>query len=226
MTGFVRDVALGVATGLPMLVVVGPIALLLVDVGVRRGLRAGSPAALGVALGDVVLAVVVAVAGTALGSRLAPVADQLRIGAAVIVAAIAVHAVLSVRRAGASGPGGSERPVPEKEPSSGPVLVPAGGAGVSSSDHGTGRLLGGFAALTLANPLTLLVYTGVVVGGGAGVGTAGWVTGMGLASLAVHHGWIGVGHVVGSALPSGALRVARYVAAGLLLGLAVHLLVG
>ena len=33
MTGFVRDVALGVATGLPMLVVVGPIALLLVDVG-------------------------------------------------------------------------------------------------------------------------------------------------------------------------------------------------
>ncbi|HNA36118.1 MAG TPA: LysE family transporter [Microthrixaceae bacterium] len=218
MTGFVRDVALGVATGLPMLVVVGPIALLLVDVGVRRGLRAGSPAALGVALGDVVLAVVVAVAGTALGSRLAPVADQLRIGAAVLVTAIAVHAVLSVRRAGASGPGGSERSVP--------VLAPAGGPGESSSDHGTGRLLGGFAALTLANPLTLLVYTGVVVGGGAGVGTAGWVTGMGLASLAVHHGWIGVGHVVGSALPSGALRVARYVAAGLLLGLAVHLLVG
>ena len=218
MTGFVRDVALGVATGLPMLVVVGPIALLLVDVGVRRGLRAGSPAALGVALGDVVLAVVVAVAGTALGSRLAPVADQLRIAAAALVAAIAVHAVLSVRRAGASDPDGSERSVP--------MLAPAGGPGVSSSERGTGRLLGGFAALTLANPLTLLVYTGVVVGGGAGVGTAGWVTGMGLASLAVHHGWIGVGHVVGSALPSGALRVARYVAAGLLLGLAVHLLVG
>jgi len=218
MTGFVRDVALGVATGLPMLVVVGPIALLLVDVGVRRGLRAGSPAALGVALGDVVLAVVVAVAGTALGSRLAPVADQLRIAAAVLVAAIAAHAVLSARRAGASDTDGSERSVP--------VLAPAGGPGVSSSEHGTGRLLGGFAALTLANPLTLLVYTGVVVGGGAGVGTAGWVTGMGLASLAVHHGWIGVGHVVGSALPSGALRVARYVAAGLLLGLAVHLLVG
>ena len=218
MTGFVRDVALGMATGLPMLVVVGPIALLLVDVGVRRGLRAGSPAALGVALGDVVLAVVVAVAGTALGSRLAPVADQLRIAAAALVAAIAVHAVLSVRRAGASDPDGSERAVP--------MLAPAGGPGVSSSERGTGRLLGGFAALTLANPLTLLVYTGVVVGGGAGVGTAGWVTGMGLASLAVHHGWIGVGHVVGSALPSGALRVARYVAAGLLLGLAVHLLVG
>lgn len=218
MTGFVRDVALGMATGLPMLVVVGPIALLLVDVGVRRGLRAGSPAALGVALGDVVLAVVVAVAGTALGSRLAPVADQLRIAAAVLVAAIAAHAVLSVRRAGASDPDGSERSVP--------MLAPAGGPGVSSSERGTGRLLGGFAALTLANPLTLLVYTGVVVGGGAGVGTAGWVTGMGLASLAVHHGWIGVGHVVGSALPSGALRVARYVAAGLLLGLAVHLLVG
>ncbi|HNK39098.1 MAG TPA: LysE family transporter [Microthrixaceae bacterium] len=218
MTGFVRDVALGMATGLPMLVVVGPIALLLVDVGVRRGLRAGSPAALGVALGDVVLAVVVAVAGTALGSRLAPVADQLRIAAAALVAAIAVHAVLSVRRAGASDPDGSERSVP--------MLAPAGGPGVSSSERGTGRLLGGFAALTLANPLTLLVYTGVVVGGGAGVGTAGWVTGMGLASLAVHHGWIGVGHVVGSALPSGALRVARYVAAGLLLGLAVHLLVG
>lgn len=223
MTGFVRDVAVGMATGLPMLVVVGPIALLLVDVGVRRGVRAGAPAAMGVALGDVVLAVVVAVAGTAVGAWLAPVAEQLRIGAAVLVVGIAAHAVLSLRRAEAPTPEGDGS---NREPSPPMVLAPAGGDGRAVDETGPGRLLGGFTALTLANPLTLLVYTGVVVGGGAGVGSAGWVVGMGLASLAVHHGWVGIGHAVGAALPAGALRAMRYVAAGLLLGLAAHLLIG
>jgi len=83
--------------------------------------------------------------------------------------------------------------------------------------------MGGFTALTLANPLTLLVYVGLVVGGGSGVGTAGLIVGMGVASLVVHSSWVGVGHVMGSAVPPAALRAMRYGAAMLLLGLALHM---
>ena len=206
MNGFVHDIGVGVAMGIPMLVVVGPIALLLVDLGSQRGVRAGSPAALGVALGDLLLAVVVAVGGSALAALIAPIASGFRIVAAAMVAGMALHVVHAVRRS-------SVEPV---------VAPPADDAGLAM---GSGRLLGGFTALTVATPLTLLVYVGLVLGGGTGVGTAGWVLGMGVASLAVHGGWVGVGHLMGSAVPAAALRVMRYVAAGLLLGLSVHLLV-
>ncbi len=210
MAGFLHDIGVGVVTGVPMLVVVGPIALLLVDQGVRHGVRRGSPAAVGVALGDLTLAVVVALVGTALASVLTPVASWLRLVAALLLAGLALHALHVARTSG------HEDPPDVALASGGDVLVAARPA----------RLLGGFAALTIVNPLTLLVYTGLVVSGTAGVGTAGWVLGMGLASLAVHGGWVGVGHVVGSAMPAGAMRVIRYLAAGLLAGFALHLLVG
>lgn len=211
MAGFLHDIGVGVVTGVPMLVVVGPIALLLVDQGVRHGVRGGSPAALGVALGDLMLAVVVALVGTALASVLTPVAGWLRVVAALLLAGLALHALHVARSSGHDG-----SPDVVLATDSGDVLVAARPA----------RLLGGFAALTIVNPLTLLVYTGLVVSGTAGVGTTGWVLGMGLASLAVHGGWVGVGHVVGSAMPAGAMRVIRYVAAGLLAGFALHLLIG
>lgn len=274
MNGFVHDIGIGVAMGIPMLVVVGPIALLLVDVGSQRGLRSGTPAALGVALGDVLLAVVVAVGGTALASVLTPVAGWFRVIAALMVAGLALHVVHAVRRTGevkreavpaldsvavldppvvfdrapalgsalvfadvlvgpcvttagppASAPSGLVASVDADEVAVAAAAVAGSGADAAGG-RGAGRLLGGFTALTLANPLTLLVYVGLVVGGGAGVGTAGWVVGMGVASLVVHSSWVGVGHVMGTAVPPAALRALRYVAAGLLLGLAVHLLLG
>lgn len=215
MNGFVHDIGIGVAMGIPMLVVVGPIALLLVDVGSQRGLRSGTPAAVGVALGDVLLAVIVAIGGTALASVLTPVAGWFRIIAAVMVAGLALHVVYTVRRSRLAETATQPALVPAPEPVGAPVTTAA-----------AGRLMGGFTALTIANPLTLLVYVGLVVGGGAGVGTAGWVVGMGVASLAVHGSWVGVGHVMGTAVPPAALRILRYIAAGLLLGLAVHLLLG
>jgi len=47
---------------------------------------------------------------------------------------------------------------------------------------------------------------------------------MGLASLAVHSGFVGLGHVMGSALSDRAVVGVRYLAVGLLAALAVHLL--
>ena len=222
MPAFLHDIVVGIVTGVPMLIVIGPIALLLVDQGVRHGIRGGSPAPLGVALGDVALAVVVAVAGTALASVLTPVAGWFRLVAALLLAGLAVHAVHLARasgdRPGASGAGG------------GRLAVAGGGEAVVVEavdvEVRPARLVSAFAALTIVNPLTLLVYVGLVVSGSAGVGTVGWVLGMGVASLVIHGGWVGVGHVVGTAMPDGAMRVVRYAAAGLLAGFAMHLLVG
>ena len=80
--------------------------------------------------------------------------------------------------------------------------------------------------LTVLNPLTIVVYAGIVVSGGAGVGTAGWVLGMALASLAVHSGFVGLGHVMGATLSGRAVVGVRYGAVGLMALLAAHLLLG
>ena len=207
-----HDVGAGLTTGVPLMLVVGPISLMLVDVGVERGLRAGSPAAVGVALGDLVCAMVVTLFGTALAAALQSVATWFRLLAAILLVGLALHVVREAVR----------RRHPDREA----VRVGATDAAPGVGDAATParRLVGGFMGLTLANPLSLLVYAGLVVGGGAGAGTIGWVLGMGAASLLVHGGYVGLGHVVGTTMPPAALRALRLVAATMLLGFAVHLL--
>ncbi|UDY37795.1 LysE family transporter [Dermatobacter hominis] len=204
-----HDVGAGLTTGVPLMAVVGPISLMLVDVGVQRGLRSGTPAAVGVALGDLVCALVVTLFGTALATALGSVATWFRLVAALLLVGLAVHVVGEAVR--------SRRPVPEPAPVPGPGVV-------DHSSTPARRLVGGFMGLTLANPLSLLVYAGLVVGGGAGAGTIGWVLGMAGASLLVHGGYVGLGHLVGSTMPPAALRALRLVAAAMLLGFAAHLL--
>ncbi len=198
-----RDVGAGLTTGVPLMMVVGPISLMLVDVGVQRGLRSGTPAAVGVALGDLVCALVVTLFGTALAAALQSVTDWFRLAAALLLVGLAGHvAVQAVRNRSVEDPS-------------------------TATDHAAAparRLIGGFMGLTLANPLSLLVYAGLVVGGGAGAGTIGWVLGMGASSLLVHGGYVGLGHVVGTTMPPAALRALRLVAAAMLVGFAVHLL--
>lgn len=77
----------------------------------------------------------------------------------------------------------------------------------------------------MANPLTVIVYVGIVVGGGAGAGTFGWALGMGAASLLAHGGYLGLGHAAGSTLSPRALSGLRVFAVVLLVGFAVHLMV-
>ncbi len=197
------DVGAGLTTGVPLMMVVGPISLMLVDVGVQRGLRSGTPAAVGVALGDLVCALVVTLFGTALAAALRSVTTWFRLAAALLLVGLAVHVALQALRARSA-----EAPTPRADHAAAPAR----------------RLIGGFMGLTLANPLSLLVYAGLVVGGGAGAGTIGWVLGMGASSLLVHGGYVGLGHVVGTTMPPAALRTLRLVAAAMLVGFAVHLL--
>jgi threonine/homoserine/homoserine lactone efflux protein len=224
------NVIMGFLTGLPALIAVGPIALLLIEQGLARGIRTGYPAALGVAAGDTVFAVLAAVAGTALSAALADYATGLRLVAVGVLVAVAVRLFREAGRAGVvafDGDGFDGGAVDgggvDGDPGGEPVTGPAGGA--LATVRGP-RLAGGFLGLTVINPLTIVVYAGIVVSGGAGVGTAGWVLGMGLASLAVHSGFVGLGHAMGSTLSPRAVVGVRYAAVALLVVLALHLLLG
>lgn len=208
------NVITGFLTGLPALIAVGPIALLLIEQGLARGIRAGYPAAVGVAAGDTVFAVLAAVAGTALSAALADYATWLRLVAVGVLVAVAVRLFIEARRASARDHGAPGGPTGD---------APAPGA--LATVRGP-RLAGGFLGLTVLNPLTIVVYAGIVVSGGAGVGTAGWVLGMALASLAVHSGFVGLGHVMGATLSGRAVVGVRYGAVGLMAVLAAHLLLG
>lgn len=204
------NVISGFLMGLPALVAVGPIAVLLMELGLERGMRAGYPAAVGVAVGDLVFAVLAAVAGTAVAAALSSVEPALRAVAALVLIGVAVRMALAARS-------GSE----DHPPATG-ELVAVGGSGAVVV--GGVRLAGGFMGLTMVNPLTIVVYAGIVMSGGAGVGTAGWVLGMGLASLVVHGGFVGLGHALGSTVSDGAVTGLRWAASGLLAVLALHLL--
>lgn len=88
------------------------------------------------------------------------------------------------------------------------------------------RLAGAFYGLTLVNPLTLVLFGSVVIAGGAGVGTGGWVIGMALASLLAHGAFVVGGGLLSSALTPIAAARLRLGAAVFMAGLGVHFLLG
>ncbi|MHB1139430.1 MAG: LysE family transporter, partial [Microthrixaceae bacterium] len=217
---FVSQLLGGLLVGLPLMLAVGPIAVLLLDQGLERGVRAATPAALGVASADLSFSAVAAVAGASAATALRPITPWLSLGAVALLAGLAVRmfrtsiAELRVRRAvpAASAPvlaaTGALAVSPVVELVPGATDLPAVDDGaldrgaLDSGALGCGagsvprevtfaslrglRLSAAFYGLTLVNPLTVVMFVAVVVAGGAGVGTPGWVLGMGLASLLVH----------------------------------------
>lgn len=113
-------------------------------------------------------------------------------------------------------------------------LAVASGAPASSSVDRTStfgqlegiRLSAAFYGLTLVNPLTLVLFGSVVIAGGAGVGTGGWVVGMALASLLAHGAFVVGGGLLSSALTPIAAARLRLGAAVFMAGLGVHFLLG
>ena len=228
----------GLLVGLPLMAAVGPIAILLLDQGLERGTRAAMPAALGVASADLAFSAIAAVAGASAAAVLGPVTGWLSLGAVALLGVLAVRlfrtsiAELRVRRA-----------VPAASaPLVSPELAPVGAAsghGVAPHDdattveegaafgglHGV-RLAAAFYGLTVVNPLTVVMFAAVVVAGGTGAGTPGWILGMALASLLVHGGWVLVGAALGTAIGPRATAWVRLGASVLMAALALHLLLG
>ena len=238
-------VLVGLATGLPVMIVVGPIALLLVEEGMQHGVRRSAPAILGVASVDLLFSSVASLAGVGVVSMLESAESGLKVLATLVLSVIAVsiwraaHSDLrSVGRCDqveehqqADGFALSDSVHPfELVPSDSMSLAtagpPAGDTGTRSGDafgaeaHPVGsggeavsslaavedslgrsaRRMARFFGATALNPITIVVFTSLVLSGRDGVGTPGWVIGMTMASLLVGVTFVTVGHVLGAVL--------------------------
>src|SRR3954471_12687612 len=88
----------GMAAGLAIAIQFGAVSLLLVETAVAGGPRAGIAAGMGVATVDLLFAAAAALAGGTAGAVLAEHERELRIVAAIVLAAIAVHGLVAMRR--------------------------------------------------------------------------------------------------------------------------------
>jgi threonine/homoserine/homoserine lactone efflux protein len=151
----------GLVAGIAIAMQVGAVSLLLIEASVVAGPRVGVAAGMGVATADLGYAAVAAAAGGAVGAALSTHESEIKIFAALVLAAIAVHGLLRLR---------TELPAPVAE----------GGAAGSHYLR--------FLAITGANPLTIASFAAVAAalsldGPGAAVAFA---LGVGAASGAWH----------------------------------------
>jgi threonine/homoserine/homoserine lactone efflux protein len=152
----------GLAAGLAVAVQFGAVSLLLVETAVAGGPRAGIAAGMGVATVDLLFAAAAAAAGGAAGAVLAEHEAEVRVGAAILLAAIAVQGLVTMR---------AER-----------VEIGGGATSVGARGH-----YARFFAITLLNPLTIASFAAVATSlplgnptaaiafaAGVGAASAGW----------------------------------------------------
>lgn len=156
----------GVLAGLGIAVPVGAIAVLILDVGSRRGFLPAFAAGSGAASADLLYATLAAFAGAPIAAGLAPIAPSLRVVSAAVLIAIALR---GLRRAFATRS--------------------AGGNQAPRTQAGPAQLYTGFLGLTLLNPMTITYFGALVLGGAADgqmlaspTGRAAFVAGAWLAS--------------------------------------------
>jgi threonine/homoserine/homoserine lactone efflux protein len=153
----------GLVAGLAIAMQVGAVSLLLIETAVTAGPRVGVAAGMGVATADLGFAAIAAGAGGAAGAALSSHEADIKIVAAVALAAIALHGLARERRRRADA---------ERE-------------GAPSGTPGAHYLR--FLAITSANPLTIASFAAVAAalspGGplaavafaaGVGAASAGW----------------------------------------------------
>ncbi len=158
----------GLAAGIAIAIQVGAVSLLLIEASVTAGPRIGVAAGMGVATVDFAFAVVAAAAGGAAGAALSSYEGQIKVVAAITLAAIAVHGLVKLR----------------VERHAGEV---AGAAGVAAGGA-AGAHYARFLATTAANPLTIASFAAVAAAlslDGAGAAAA-FAVGVGIASAGWH----------------------------------------
>ena len=248
------DILLGLTIGFPMMIAVGPISVLLLDLGLERGIRAAAPAVIGVASADLTLSLVASIGGSKLSQLLAPVTSWLTVGAVAVLVWLAYDlgraALVDLRSAklaatelelvAVGGAASAGEPTADSSADSSSVASTSS-ASTSSDSHSSGhdgaasstfghlsgvRLGATFYGFTLVNPLTLVLFASVVVAGGNGIGTIGWALGMALASLLAHGSFMVAGGVLGSRLSPTANGALRMVAAVFMAALAIHFAAG
>lgn len=88
---------IGAAAGYAIAIPVGPIAVLIVRTGLRRGFRVAAAAGAGTATVDLIYAVAAVLVGTAIVTTLGPVILPFRLAAAAVLIGLAVRGLLQLR---------------------------------------------------------------------------------------------------------------------------------
>jgi threonine/homoserine/homoserine lactone efflux protein len=173
----------GLAAGLAIAMQVGAVSLLLVEAAVVAGPRVGVAAGMGVATADLGFAVIAAAAGGAAGAALASHETEIRVIAAIVVAAIAAHGLIALARE-RRGRGGDVDADPPKNPSKALAAADASAMRTAAPRTHFARFL----AITAANPLTIASFAAVAaalsIDGPASA--AAFAAGVGIASAAWH----------------------------------------
>jgi threonine/homoserine/homoserine lactone efflux protein len=131
----------GAIAGYGIAIPVGPVAVLIIELGVRRGFRLAAPAGLGAASADGLYALLAVLAGATVAQLLEPFTPVLQVSAVVVLTLIALRgfwAALYHARIGI--PPNAELPA---EP---------------------GRTYLRFLAITLLNPTTILYFAALILG--------------------------------------------------------------
>ena len=137
--------------GLGVAIPVGPISVMLIDTGLRKGFRIAAAGALGAATADFGWAAIAALAGLAVADALEPWADTVRIASAGVLLGMAVYRFLVLTRA--------TRAVTPR----------------NVGEQGLGRTYATFLGLTALNPTTVAYFAALIIG--LSRGTASGVAG-------------------------------------------------
>lgn len=172
----------GVLAGYGIAIPVGAIAVLILDVSLRHGFRSGFMAGAGAAVADFLYATLAVVAGGALVQIISPYAVQVKVISGVVLLAVGLYGLMRSIR---------------------PSAAPEAG---SASSNGSGKVFAQFLGLTFINPLTIVYFSALILGGGAKslasvLERAAFVVGAGLASLSWQTLLAGLGSLGHDRLP-------------------------
>ena len=197
----------GILAGYGIAVPVGAIAILIIESGLRLGFWAGFAAGAGAATADVLYALLAAAAGQALAGLLEPYAAPLRLLSAAALIVLGGWGLWSLRQTRTPQAAGASQPL----------------------EQGAGKIYARFVGLTLLNPLTIVYFSALILGGSSGQAAWGsravFVLGAGLASLSWQSLLAGLGAWGHRRLPARARRLAGLAGNLIVLGLGVRLLV-
>lgn len=201
MTPFLDGALAGYGIAIP----VGAIAILIVGTGMRCGLACAAAAGAGAATADLIYSIVAATAGGAAARLMEPWSAPIRLVSAAVLAGLAIWGLAGWRRNS---------------------LDP--GTTVSVTRGEMVATYGRFLGLTIINPLTVIYFTSLVLGGAVGrpvglVGAAMFAAGAFLASLSWQLLLAGIGAFGRRGLPPSARMVTLVAGNLIILGLAVRM---
>lgn len=197
----------GLIAGYGIAIPVGAIAVLILEISLRRGFRFGLAAGGGAAAADTFYALTAVLVGASLAPLLAPVAGPIRILSGIALLGIGGYGLWAIWRRGAR---------------------------LAAADYPSGGALKTFfqfLGLTLINPLTVIYFSALILGGGGqemdtARHRAAFVLGAGLASLSWQSLLAGLGALGHARLGPRFQRIVSVVGYLIVIGFGARILLG